>query len=120
MNIREPHYQQAELKTAVSPNYRNNDFEIHSVPLAGRVVCGKKIVIEYVEDFDRSYCANVSINGKLVPGIAENVSWRALHNSIAKILSEKYSLRHNNGYGRKDLEWTKLGRKRYAVINLYA
>lgn len=70
----------------------------------GRFIC------EVVKDFDGTYYANMSVDGKTVQGLPEHVSYNVLKGAIREIANVEI-------LKCKDMLWEKVGRKRYALID---
>lgn len=66
--------------------------------------------IEFVQDFDGSCYANMTVEGKDVTGLPEYVTWLEL----GKAILAKTGI-HIPRY--EDLTWEKLGRKHYAYAS---
>lgn len=66
--------------------------------------------LELVQDFDGTYYANMTIEGKHVEGLPENVTYKALKNAIKRITGVCI-------LNRKDMIFTQFHRKKYAYID---
>lgn len=70
----------------------------------------KKWFLEVVQDFDGSYCANLTVNAMPVKGLPEYVDYNTLRNAI----KEKTGIEILN---KKDMLFQQNGRKSYAYFD---